>query len=213
MEKNSKKNRFEVERKYFKILKKQSPPAAVAEYEDAVRKLLEEYNTTVYENRFIVGGAVEHFTVMLLRSAGIKVTPCGDLTKGGDIMLPEDRLLSIKGCFTSSGSIRLINTMGNTVANWDTATLFIISGMGIIYGDPEMVSEGDLLQNKDALVLKRKAVNRFASDPNNLLQVTIANKKDGKLAHLTRKASNDIARRILKDRKLDILFNQDDEES
>ena len=63
--------RYTAERRAFDWLRDTCPEAARRDYEQAIRTLVERYNTTIYENRFVVGGAVEVFTWALLRSAGI----------------------------------------------------------------------------------------------------------------------------------------------
>ncbi len=59
-------------------------------------------NTAIYENRFIAGGAVEVFAFALLRTVGIECTLYGDQAMVGDILLPNDRKLSVK---SSSGAL------------------------------------------------------------------------------------------------------------
>ena len=114
------------------------------EYEIGIRTLIERYNTTIRENRFVVGGVVEIFTMALLRSTGIEVSAYGAESVAGDLILPDLKMFSVKSSFTSSGSIRLVNTMGDSATNWTTATLFVLANVGIVYGDPLMVVEGDL---------------------------------------------------------------------
>lgn len=43
---------------------------------------------------------------------------------------------------------------------WDTATLFVISGTGIVYGTLEMVEEEYIKQVNDGVVLKGKALRK-----------------------------------------------------
>ena len=49
--------------------------AVEAAYLDAVADVVEHYNTSIFENRFTVGGAVELITLLLLRECGISAQP------------------------------------------------------------------------------------------------------------------------------------------
>ena len=69
--------RYRQERRVFDRLKSDCPDRAKQEYELAIGTLLERYNTTIYENRFVVGCVVEVFTCAFLRVVGIDCTPYG----------------------------------------------------------------------------------------------------------------------------------------
>ena len=85
------------EREIFERLKTNCSADARHEYELAINTLLSRYNTTIYENRFVVGGAVEVFTCALLRSVEIECSLYGDQGRNGDILLPNGRKLSVTG--------------------------------------------------------------------------------------------------------------------
>ena len=85
------------EREIFERLKTNCSEDARHEYELAIHTLLEHYNTTIYENRFVVGGAVEVFTYALLRSVEIECKLYGDQGQDGDGLLPNGRKLSVTG--------------------------------------------------------------------------------------------------------------------
>lgn len=178
---------------------REAPQGAVAEYESAIRVLAERYNTTIYENRFIAGGAIELFTLLLLRSAGVSAQPCGDETASGDITLPGGSMLSIKANLTGKPrNERLINTMGDSVAaEWTTATVFVLSGKGLVYGDPSMADESDMRRAKDALLISAAAVKRFADTPDCLIPLDIASKPHTRMTYFSHKASNAVAKQIL----------------
>lgn len=207
-------SRFQSERNYFASFKANVPDDAVSEYEKAISALHKLYNTTIYENRFIVGGAVEVFTTLLLRSAGIPADRYGDETVAGDIILPDNRMLSVKGSFTGKrNNIRLINLMesekkSHAMPKWRTATLFVLAGVGIVYGDPDMLQNGDLVRQNDALSLRRKAVDRFAEDVANYKQISIAPKQPKQMTGFSHKASTTIAREILTEQRLNVLLGQ-----
>ena len=60
---------YHYERKVFDILKERTSGQVRQEYETAIAMLLERYNTTIHENRFVAGGAVEVFTYALLNQS------------------------------------------------------------------------------------------------------------------------------------------------
>ena len=81
---------YGVERRAFDRLRLDCSGESRGEYEQAIAILTQRYNTTIYENRFTVGGAVEVFTYALLKTVGIDCTLYGDQAAGGDILLPGD---------------------------------------------------------------------------------------------------------------------------
>lgn len=189
--------RYRQERRVFERLKADCPRAGREEYELAIRTLLERYNTTIYENRFVVGGAVEVFTFALLRIVGIDCTLYGDQAQAGDILLPNDRKLSVKGCFRGVSDIRLLNQMGEGDRDWGTATLFVVSGIGIVFGAPDMVAAEHLKSTGDAKVLKKAGLQTLISDPSNLIEMKIAQKPPTEMTGFSHKASTAVARQIL----------------
>lgn len=199
---------FNSEQRYFNHFRNNLSDDAKAEYELGIKNLLERYNTTIYENRFIVGGVVEVFTLALLRSTGIAVFDYGSETAAGDLILPEGRMFSVKSSFTKTGDIRLVNTMGESDTVWKTATLFVLSNVGIVYGDPSMVVEGDLKRVKDALTIKRAAVNRFAEDVSNLVAMDIPLKPPKEATGKSHKASTAVARQLMDELKMVNLMHQ-----
>lgn len=186
--------RFTQERRVFDRLRSDCSPEDQKEFERAVRTLVERYNTTIRENRFIVGGVVEVFTCALLKSVGIEC----DQAAGG-ILLPRDgRKLSVKSNFTGlKGGIRLLNQMGEGRREWNTATLFVIAGTGIVFGAPDMVDSPHVKSTGDALELRAPGLRSLASDPSNVLPMEIACKPPTETAGRSRKASADVAREIL----------------
>lgn len=199
---------FNSEQRYFYHFKNNLSDKAKAEYEIGIKNLLERYNTTIYENRFIVGGVVEIFTLALLRSTGIAVFDYGSETAAGDLILPEGRMFSVKSSFTKTGDIRLINTMGESDTVWKTATLFVLSNVGIVYGDPSMTVEGDLKRVKDALTIKRAAVNRFAEDVSNLVPLDVPLKPPKESTGNSAKASSAVAKQLMNEYNLVDLLRQ-----
>ena len=172
---------------------------AKAEYELGIAKLLERYNTAIYENRFIAGGVVEIFTLALMRSVEIEIEACGSEGVGGDLILPTGEMFSMKGCFTKSGNVILVNTRDDSRTPWTTATLFLVSGTGIIYGDPSMVDDDDLKRVQDNLQIKRTALTRLARDPSNHIPMSIPFKPPTSEAANSQKASDAVAIQLMKE--------------
>lgn len=198
--------RYTAERRAFDWLRDTCPEAARRDYEQAIRTLVERYNTTIYENRFVVGGAVEVFTWALLRSAGIDCTLYGDQAKSGDILLPGDRKLSVKGTFTGGlADVKLVNQLGEGVRPWDTATLFVCSDVGIVFGAPDMVDGVHVKATGDGLILKKAALRALADDPANVVELEIARKPPTVAAGFSLKASTAVARQILREQGLATL--------
>ena len=189
---------FRLERRAFERLKADCSREGKEEYELAFYKLLERYNTTIYENRFITGGVVEVFTCALLRSVGIDCTLYADQSRSGDILLPNDRKLSIKGTFTGGPSdVKLMNKQGEGVREWSTATLFVISEVGIVYGSPDMVSPKHVKDVKDGLVLKKAAIIRLMADASNVFEMKLMRKPPTEMTGFSHKASTAVVRQIL----------------
>ena len=161
--------------------------------------LLQRYNTTIYENRFVVGGAVEVFTCALLRSTGLDCTLYGSQAREGDILLPNDRKISVKGTFRGVTDIRLLNTMGKGERKWTTATLFVVSGLGIAFGTPDMVESAHIESVGDAIVLKKGGLQRIVDNPENVFAMDIDDKPPTETTGLSLKASTTVARQILQD--------------
>lgn len=171
---------YTVERRCFEFLKETLKPEIRLEFIYALGMLLQQYNTTVPSNRFVVGGATEELVTALLRSVGISARAYGGDSKGGDILLSDRKLLSVKGVFTKQFSgVRVTNTMGEGKGTMECATLIVRSGTGIIYVDPDMFTTEDFKRTKDALVLRARAVKRvLKEDPNSLMEIDIPFKPD-----------------------------------
>lgn len=186
---------YTAERRVFEQLKSDCSRTVRKEYQLAVKTLVELYNTTIYENRFIVGGAVEVFTYALLRSASIDCTLCGDQAQGGDILLPNDRMLSLKSSFRGIADIRLLNQMGTGDREWDTATLFVISGVGIVFGAPDMVASEHLKAMGDAKILRKAGLQALIDNEaeDNVFRMEIAKKPPTEKTGFSHKASTAVA--------------------
>ena len=190
--------RFNSERRVFNRLQQDCSDEAKQEYEEVLRILVERYNTTVYENRFVVGGAVEVFTCALLRSVGIDCTLYSDTSKSGDILLPNDKKLSLKATFKGGlTSIRLLNKMGEGERIWDTATLFVVAEIGVIYGTPDMVLPEHIKDVTDAVELKRAGLKQLTENEANIFDVHIPRKPSTEMTGFSHKASTAVAKQLL----------------
>ena len=195
-------SRYMQERRVFDRLREDLSIEAKQEYEYSVAALLERYNTTIHENRFIVGGAVEVFTCALLRSVGIDCTLYADQAKYGDILLPNDRKISIKGSFVGGiTNVKLINKLGGGHREWTTATLFVVSEIGIIYGSPDMVAVEHIRDVSDGTQITTAGMKTLSENPANVLEMEILRKPPTEMTGFSHKASTAVARQILQDIK------------
>ena len=200
--------RYTAERRAFGRLKSDCSRTARKEYQLAVKTLIELYNTTIYENRFIVGGAVEVFTYALLRSVGIGCTLYGDQAQGGDILLPNNRTLSVKSSFRGIADIRLLNQMGTGERMWSTATLFVISGIGIVFGAPDMVAPEHLKAMGDAKILKKAGLQALIGNEaqDNVFRMEVAKKPPAEKTGFSLKASTAVAEKVLSEMESQDLY-------
>lgn len=108
--------------------------------EAAISRVYWTYDTRLRENRSTVGGVVEYIVGAALRACGIPVRHRGIIDSDIDLRLEDGRGgYSLKAIFKGSGT-RLVNTMGARASRerWAFATLFLVSGIGVIYADPQL---------------------------------------------------------------------------
>ena len=135
---------------------------------------ISEYGTSVRENRFIVGGGTERIIATAMRCLGISEARARGLDANEEDIVVGDHRISVKASFTGGRQqIRLINTLGDSVRVWDTATIFVLANVGIGYADPELLPDVDR-RTSDAVVLPRAPLdNLHAEQPQWLLQCDI----------------------------------------
>ncbi|HEY4473670.1 MAG TPA: hypothetical protein VI957_00715 [Candidatus Paceibacterota bacterium] len=169
-----------------------------SQLESAVKMLRSSYNTAIYENRFIVGGALEHIMVAAFNGAGIPAQHVGRGDTRVDVLVTserEDAGYSVKASF-STLSARLINTMGNKNPEWKEPSLFLFSGVGIVYADPELLPEATI-HGDGVLTLDGKKMRAYiTSHPEYVLAIIFDKPKTGKIAS-SKTASEDVARNIV----------------
>lgn len=167
------------------------------EYEQAIESVVREYNTSIFENRFITGGAVELFTMWTMRSIGIDASKVGAQLRGADIQLPRGGRLSIKSSFTSPpGAIRLINVQGQSKgARWTDATIFVLAEIGVGYADPDILP-GATRSTGDAIQLPwPRLSSHLKNRPEFLVEVQIPTKS--RLTAQSKVASEAVARDVV----------------
>ncbi|OHA45573.1 MAG: hypothetical protein A3H13_02400 [Candidatus Taylorbacteria bacterium RIFCSPLOWO2_12_FULL_48_11] len=173
--------------------------------ENAIRRVLTEYDTAVFENRFIVGGVIEYIVLAAINGSDVvKGKHVGGTKKGVDVCIDTFRgkpcaaEISIK--YSSSGDIRMINTLGvSTDAHWNEATLFVLPEIGIVYADAAQIPKSAIVRMKDAISVSRKAILKHAQKNKEfVLQVTIPAKTEIAKQKNPKTAIEDIARAIIR---------------
>jgi len=193
-------SRFAAERWAFAQLKQkiEHDDKLRQEVEYTLAQLLERFATSVRENRFVVGGALEVILTAALRAAGVAAEDVGISEERIDIRIPNGGF-SVKGHFSGTGNIRLINVLGDsTQAEWSEGTLFVLHGMGIGYSDPELLGAGATKREKDAIVLRYNQLKQFLeTNPAYLISLKVpqATKEEKQ----SEPASRAVAREILRD--------------
>lgn len=193
---------FKAEREIFKQvkIKIQWSSQKKTEFEKAREKRLYEYDTSNWENRFVVGGALEVLFCALLNSLGFH---CRWIREARFDLKVEDVKFSLKSNFTGSGDIRLINVLGEEEVSWNEATLFFISDLGICYADPSMELETKM--KGDALVIDTSQIKSFVQKrPDWFIEVKIPRKP--KRNSTLKTASFDVAKAILLEMKSQYLL-------
>ena len=122
-------------------------------------------------------------------------------------MLPTGEKISIKGVFQGEAqNVKLMNKMGGENRAWETATLFVVSEVGIVYGDPDMVDNAYIRDVSDGLQLHKRGLVALMSNPSNLIPMDISRKPGSELTRSSLKASNSITIGILKEMQATILL-------
>ena len=166
---------------------------ANAEFESALKMLVETYDTAIHENRFVVGGATEMLLCAWLRALGLRCQPHSILRTDLEV---EGVAFSVKANFAASSRIRLINVLGDSPsAHWEEPILVLLAETGLCYVDPELVSHADLQRKADVLELKTAAV-RALQGTQWHLPLEIPRKPQGATT-ASRVASHDVARSVL----------------
>lgn len=185
----------------FKQLRQHMTGQLRTELESALTEAVREYSPTDRENRFVVGGAVEHIIAAAMRAVGVPVGTLGHAGIGADIAVyvkaVRDELLSLKATFSASSSyeFRLVNFLGTAMAREMHPTLFLIPGLGIVLAHQGHATITDAIQVKsDAMTLKSRAIHEHAQlHPELLIEIDVP-VNDGVVRRV---ASIEVAKAIL----------------
>ncbi len=167
---------FEKERSAFATMKRvmETNPDIREDFERCLADLLSRFATKIQENRFIVGGALEVLVTALLRACGVDSRDVGTTDARVDILLAEGGGFSIKGHFSQSRDIRLINTLSSSgYAEWDTATIFVIHNTGLGYADPELLPNTARTVPDAVGINSRDIKNFLSSNPQYLIPLSV----------------------------------------
>lgn len=153
-------------------------PDLASDIVESISTVLAAYNSSVWENRFIVGGVVEQIIGSSARAMGLQVANAGKQNQGYDLKVGIRRPvgISVKGQFNSkgSGNINLVNvrkkqgklSQDEAVQRWSSATMFVIAGIGIGYADNEQVPH--LVQStSDAVQIKVTGLRKWWEEKQN----------------------------------------------
>lgn len=199
---------FENERAAFRRIA-DLPQDVFSEFENALKSLVYQYSTTDYENRFVTGAAVELLVKCLLELAHMHVDAVGGGSKGIDLS-SKDLRISVKAQFGKFADVRLRNIMGSpddssqsTEGAWTEATMMVIPGVGLVYGDPESVTltEG-LYWAKDALILRKKAIVGHMQEHPEFIRRLVVPENDGVVRQV---ASTSVVAALLSDPRFPLL--------
>ena len=102
--------------------------------------------------------------------------------------------------------VKLINQLGEGERYWEVATFFVVSGIGIIFGAPDMVEEEHVRKVGDGVQLSRVGLKTLADNPQNVISMDVVKKPDTRFAEQSKKASDSVARSILRELDLRILL-------
>jgi hypothetical protein len=190
---------FEAERKLFGRLTAglQARPAVLHEFVAALHVLVNEYTTTIRENRFIVGGAAERLVAVVMRAIGINAARSRGLSLDEEDIVVGEAQLSVKSSFSRGFSgTRLKNSLGSSQrSSWRVGTIFVLGGRGLAYGDPDYLGS-EVKSTGDALLLPGRALRtHLAANPDCLFACDIPTKP--KDAYGARAASEVVMREVL----------------
>ena len=171
-------------------------PDVLDELLRALGLLISEYDTSIRENRFIAGGATERILATTMRCVGISNARARGLDLSDEDIVVGDCQISVKASFTGGRqAIRLINTLGNSAASWQTATIFVLANRGIGYADPGLLPDV-ARSSRDAVLLPRPPLDDLHdAQPQWLLRCDVSAKSQD--ASQRRAASEAVATEIL----------------
>lgn len=189
---------FDSEREAFSILKRavESDTELAQNIEASFEEILRRYSTSIYENRFLVGGVSEIILAAAFGAAGLQAEHIAHSSTREDIILSNGARLSVKGLHSRKArTFNIINTQGATTVEWASATVFPVSGYGLIYADPELLPDATH-KGSDALQLEWAKLRTFADGNSGcVIKLAIPFSSSGERSEV---ASRDVAEKILK---------------
>ena len=155
----------------------ENSPSLLDELLGAVSNLIGDYNSSIRENRFIVGGATERILATAMRATGIRNVQSRGLAQDEEDLVVDGVGISVKSSFTGRREqIRLVNTLGDSGTQWSAPTIFIIAERGIGYADPGLLPNA-AKTTSDAIVLPRRLLDHFHNgNPNYFLDCAVPRK-------------------------------------
>lgn len=198
---NSVDGAYSIAREVFSLFRERisADRELASEFQMAIVTLRSSYNTAIYENRFVVGGAIEHLVVAAFNGAKMPAAHVGRGDTRIDVRVQaknNDAGFSTKASF-STLSARLINTLGSSEPIWREPTLFLFDKYGIVYADPELLPNATKRED-GALVLDGKLMRAYITTyPEYLIPMEFQSPRKGNIAS-SRTASEDVARMIIK---------------
>lgn len=163
---------FDQERAGFEVFRREitSRLDVRTDMENAISEVYWTYDTSIRENRFIVGGVVELIVGATLRACGVLIQHKGIIDGDIDLLFDDGEAgYSIKALFKKGSGTRLVNTMGSgaSIDRWHSATLFLVTDRGIVYADPSLdwwMANKDhcLTASGDAISVKKRCIEKFA---------------------------------------------------
>ncbi|MCR4425018.1 MAG: hypothetical protein NUW23_02350 [Firmicutes bacterium] len=200
---------FDLERREFLKFRDRltSLPDVRDQMERAIEEVFWDYDTALRENRFVVGGAIEFIVGAALRACDVRVRHKGALKTDLDLILEENEKsgYSLKAVLKATNT-RLINVMGAapTLERWLTATIFLLSGVGLVYADPAidwwaLRGRQHVKVADDALEVSRKSIEAYAkANPGWLAPCLLPGLEERKKRlRPARTASADVAAQVL----------------
>jgi hypothetical protein len=195
-------NNFDASRRLFAAFRERlsSDDDLRAAFEAAIDTLRSSYNSAIYENRFIVGGAIEWLFVAVFNGAGFSAQHVGRGDTRIDLQV-RDSKTNLEAGFSSKQSatlaVRLINKLGNGVSEWKEPTLFVFDGVGVVYADPGLLPDATV-QKDDALVMDGNTVKEYiAVHPEQVISLRVQAPAKGSIPS-SKTASEDVARAIVR---------------
>ena len=156
----------------------ENAPVVLDELLRALALLINEYNTSIRENRFVVGGVTEIILAAAMRCVGINDAQARGLDLNGEDIVVGGCRISVKASFTGKrDAIRLMNALGDANQRvWQVPTIFVLANRGIGYADPYLLSNA-ARSSSDALLLPRRLLDTFHDEqPRWLLRCAVPTK-------------------------------------